>query len=72
MFRPDETESARVRWHVVFGVYVCRVLWCVLLDCADEADLPELQSIQMSENAFQFNNDDSSMLVMRSDSMNVD
>ena len=44
----------------------------MLLDCADEADLPELQSIQMSENAFQFNNDDSSMLVMRSDSMNVD
>ena len=47
-------------------------LMVCVVDRADEADLPELQSIQMSENAFQFNNDDSSMLVMRSDSMNVD
>ena len=35
-----------------------------------EIDLPELTSIQMGYEAFEFKNDDSTTLIMRSDCMN--
>ena len=44
-----------------------------VIDCtvSDWIDLPELTSIQMGEDAFQFKNDASTTLIMRSDSHRV-
>ena len=44
-----------------------------MIDCdvSDCLDLPELTSIEMGEDAFWFNYDESSTLIMRSACMNV-
>ena len=44
-------------------VLCLRVIDCDMSDCLD---LPELTSIQLGEDAFEFNYDDSSTLIMRS------
>ena len=51
----------------------CVLVLCLrVIDCdeSDLTDLPELTSIQMGNNALEFNDDASSTLIMRSACMN--